>query len=168
MTEVPSWPPLDCPDCDGKLHLQVNPFQRGNRWIYFCENRPACRGLMSAHPSGEPCGVPADQATRTARNKLHEMFDPLWFPAPRLYQIRERDPDAREQAARNIRRAARNRAYAWLADQLGLTKDECHISHFDIERCRDAWRAIKAFRLQHGESAPLAIRSWWKDRQEAA
>ena len=50
---------------------------------------------------------------------LHAKFDKLW--------LSERD-----------RRRARLRAYAWLRDMLGITKDECHIAMFDRERCARA------------------------------
>lgn len=64
---TPEKPPLDCPDCPGKMYLQETPFENGNHWIYLCENRPRCRGLMSAHPDGTPTGIPAPQEIRTAR-----------------------------------------------------------------------------------------------------
>lgn len=50
---------------------------------------------------------------------LHEKFDRLW--------LNDRD-----------RRRARLRAYAWLRDMLGITKDECHIAMFDVAMCARA------------------------------
>lgn len=154
---LPDMPPLDCPDCDGKLYLQHAPTSwGGNPFAYLCENRPTCRGLCSAHPDGTPQGTPADQKTRTARRLTHSVFDPLWQHAP-VMSCYAAEPDDKK-ATRAIRYRARVRAYAWLADQLGMTEDECHIGLFDIETLRLAYRLCR-------HASPQAIRDWAKARQ---
>ena len=67
---------------------------------------------------------------RAKRKQVHDVFDRLW--------IRKR-----------IGRRAGHRAdaYRWLAAQLGLTEDECHIGRFDMETCE---RAIEACLLKKG------------------
>lgn len=78
---IPKKPPIPCPDCSGLMRLQENPAAWGSGLVYLCENRPECRGLMSAHPNGDPCGTPADAYTRKARMAVHGLFDKLWQDA---------------------------------------------------------------------------------------
>lgn len=79
-------PPIPCPDCSGMLHLKEKPrsWRGGSGFVYLCENWPQCRGLMSAHADGRPCGNPADAYTRKARSMV-QLFDPLWSDAPSMY-----------------------------------------------------------------------------------
>lgn len=49
-----------------------------------------------------------------ARARAHEAFDPLWQGG---YM-------------------SRNAAYRWLAGELGMTQEECHMSRFDEVTCR--------------------------------
>lgn len=48
------------------------------------------------------------QATLTARRRAHKAFDPLWAAGGPF--------------------RSRNDAYAWLADQLGMTRKRCHMA----------------------------------------
>lgn len=82
--------------------------------FYGCTGFPACRGSHGAHPDGRPLGTPGDSATKRARKAAHKAFDPLW--RTRVF-------------------ASRFDAYGWLAEQLGLTRSECHISKFDEAGC---------------------------------
>ncbi len=101
---------LFCADCGGALLISEKPaaWTGPSRWVYLCQNRPQCRGLLSAHDNGSPMGEPAPAHIRQARRKAHAAFDELW------------------RHARN-RGATRKRAYAWLARRLDLTEDDCHI-----------------------------------------
>lgn len=104
--------------------------------VYLCENRPDCRGLMSAHPNGEPCGTPADAYTRKARRIVHEAFDSLWQNAHEMYGS---DCTLDSKVLQSI---ARKRAYAWLAERMGISVEKCHISMMDVDMLRTAWRII--------------------------
>jgi len=155
---IPDKPPLECPDCDGVMRLQRKPAHwdgGGGPWVYLCENRPnGCRGLMSAHPNGEPEGVPAPQEIRTARRHCHSMFDRLWIGALAMpcYQGAERDPKRRAV----VLGAARHRAYRFLADRLGISVDACHISMMtDIEQLRRFYKIAR-------DATPEQIRDWAK------
>lgn len=64
-----------------------------------------------------------------ARTRAHEAFDPLWQNGG----------------------MSRNGAYRWLAERLGMTREECHMSKFDEPTCR---RVVEAC-LQHYWAAPL-------------
>lgn len=80
---------------------------------------PSCGRYVGSHKeSGEPLGIPADARTRKARSGVHALFDPLWIG----------------KKGRN-RRRRRDRAYQWLADQLGIPKERCHIGSFDHATC---------------------------------
>jgi hypothetical protein len=108
---------------------------------------------MSAHGDGRPCGNPADAYTRKARSTVHALFDPLWSYASAMY-----GPDCPLKPAA-LRRIARNRAYKWLAHQMGMPFKDCHISMMDVEQLRHAWRTIK----KHNPT-PESVRAWAKEK----
>lgn len=95
-----------------------------DRRYWLCE---PCDAWVGCHGTGcRPLGLPADLETRRARVETHRMFDRLWF------RKRHRDKDAR------------TRAYQWLAEQMGLSRSECHIGKFDLDQCLTAQRAVRA------------------------
>lgn len=55
------------------------------------------------------------------RSAAHAAFDPLWQSGE----------------------MSRNAAYRWLASELGMSRDECHMSLFDAATCR---RVVEACR----------------------
>ncbi len=65
---------------------------------------------------GSETSTPADQATRDARHKCHEAFDPLWRDKKRWRK--------------------RGHAYRWLADTMGLHIADAHIGMFSMEQCQ--------------------------------
>jgi hypothetical protein len=79
-------------------------------------------------------GTPADAATRAARSAAHAAFDRLWVRSSRRDR-RGRSADGVKLSTDRVVRRHRAMAYAWLAAQLGIDKDECHIAMFDIDRC---------------------------------
>ena len=150
-------PPIPCPDCAGMMYLQEKPPAWGKGVVYLCENRlSGCRGLLSAHPNGEPCGTPADAYTRQARRKVHQLFDPLWQEAEAMYL-----GDTAPLNPRKLRGIARSRAYQWLAEILNLPVKKCHISLMNVEDLRSAWRAIRLHK-----PTMYSIREWAKQRKQ--
>lgn len=147
-------PPLPCPDCAGKMYLQAKPLSWGGKpgLVYLCENRPQCRGLMSAHPDGSPMGTPVPAAVRRARRIVHACFDPLWQSAHELY-----GPEC-ELSPRKLQRIARNRAYKWLAAHSGIPEEDCHMARMSIDQLRQAWRTIK-----HHNPTAESVRAWAKE-----
>lgn len=114
----------------------------------------SCGAYVGCHPGTvDPLGRPAGPETRNARQYVHRVLDPLWRDAPAFY-----DKGAK---AYGIRRAARARVYAWLADRMGLTAEECHTGMFTIEQCREAYRLLK-------QATYADIRQWAKAREEKA
>lgn len=75
--------------------------------------------------TGHLHALPADAPTRLARQQAHAAFDPLWQRAKR--------------------RGARSRAYRWLARELGMPVEQCHIGWFDAATCA---RVIELSRLE--------------------
>ena len=53
--------------------------------------------------------------TDEARAEAHTAFDPLWQQSGGM---------------------SRNAAYRWLAEELGMNREDCHMSLFDEETCR--------------------------------
>ena len=143
--------PIKCPDCSGVLHLSKKPqaWCGGSEYVYLCENWPECRGLMSAHADGRPCGTPADAYTRKARSKVHALFDPLWSDVLAMY-----GPDCPLQP-RALQRIARNRAYKWPAHHMSIPSEGCHIAMMDLAQLRQAWRTLKRY-----NPTPESIRAW--------
>lgn len=149
-------PPLTCPerDCGRLMRLKQSRFGP----FYGCDGFPRCGAIHGAHPDGTPLGTPADTPTKAARTVAHAAFDPLWMDALSLYpNIPERPRKARQAAIYNIRARARKRAYAWLALELDLPAEECHIGLFDRDTCT---RVVKACM---GSSA-AAVRDWAKEK----
>lgn len=124
--------------------------------IYVCDG---CGAYVGCHEgTTKPLGTPAGPQLRDARIKLHErMIDPLWETADvsGLYVPED------EQARKVIRFAARGRVYAFLAHRMGLTKEQTHVSLFDLEQCRAAWRALQ------GVTYP-EIREWARAQPKPA
>lgn len=127
--------------------------------IYLCDG---CGAYVGCHEgTTRALGTPAGPKVRDARIKLHEqMLDPLWETADRcgLYA-----PES-EQARQVIRFAARSRVYAFLAHRMGLTKEQTHVSLFDLEQCRAAWRALQGVTYPeirewaHAQPKPARVR----------
>lgn len=121
-----------CPSCGQSGTLTEDAW--GPKWV--C---PDCDTRVGCHPrTNTPLGTMATKAQRSARMAAHTAFDPLW-----QYKL-ARNP-------RMSKSAARRAAYAWLAGELGLHIDDCHIALFDVpqcmrvvEVCATAWRRVVA------------------------
>lgn len=101
----------------------------GRDWGPVWECKP-CGARSGCHPgTTRALGPPADANTREARQQAHAAFDPLW----RAKMARDRCGKGR----------ARRAAYRWLAKQLQLRADYCHIGMMDAET---AWRVVAVCR----------------------
>lgn len=58
---------------------------------------------------------PANQVTRNARQRCHDIFDPLWRSKSKFKN--------------------RGAAYRWLKKVMGLSSDQAHIGMFDLGQC---------------------------------
>lgn len=88
--------------------------------FFWCE---PCLAYVGTHRhDGKPLGTLANAELRKLRNEAHAVFDPIWLE-PEWETLKERS---------RIRR----KAYAWLAQSMGLTVDECHIAMFNEDQCK--------------------------------
>jgi hypothetical protein len=77
---------------------------------------------VGCHPgTNNPLGRLADPLLRLAKQHAHAVFDPLW--------------EAKVERENISKGEARGRAYRWLAEQLGIEPDYCHIGLMDMETC---------------------------------
>lgn len=73
-------------------------------FIYYCFD---CKSSVGCHPSTHiPLGRMADKETKQLRAELHLQFDKLW----------------------KMQFFTRDKAYCWLARELNIDNNECHIS----------------------------------------
>lgn len=85
--------------------------------------RCECGAYVGCHPGtnvalGSPCGP----VTKAERMAAHAALDPLW----RLKMQRDGVP----------KHEARGAAYRWLAEQLGIASEDCHIGMMDAAMAR--------------------------------
>lgn len=84
------------------------------KWFYLCAD---CNAYVGCHPkTKKPLGRLADSMLRGWKRNVHSLFDPLW----------------------ESRKMSRKAAYAYLAEHLGIHRNECHIGMFDLETCKRA------------------------------
>lgn len=88
--------------------------------FWLCEPCDAYVGVHRRNPrlqfnGDEPLGRLANAELRKEKQRAHSAFDPLWS---------------------GYSPAVRSKAYVWLAEQLAIPIEECHIGLFDIEQCR--------------------------------
>ena len=91
--------------------------------VYQCDSGHEVAYVGCHRGTTTPLGTPAVKVVRLARSRAHKAFDPLWKAK-------------QERAPKGQKRAARALGYQWLADQLGLAGDECHIGLFDEAQCK--------------------------------
>jgi hypothetical protein len=97
--------------------------------IYFCVDYPVCDAYVGVHEgTTEPLGRLANKELREWKIKAHAAFDPLWKAKLKKRQL--------EKGEIYKKHYARGSGYKWLATQLGIKKEECHIGMFDIDMCK--------------------------------
>lgn len=82
-----------------------------------------CKAWVGVHPSTiTPLGRLANTELRAMKQLAHAAFDPLW--------------EGKIRSDKCSKKTARKAAYAWLAEQMGIPVDECHVGMMDVNRCR--------------------------------
>lgn len=90
-------------------------------WAYQCSNQ-ACGAYVGVHPLTDlPLGTLATALIREARKRAKAEFNPLWESG----------------------RLSRPKAYALLAERMGIPVNECHFAWFDVGRCHKALIAAR-------------------------
>lgn len=109
--------------------------------IYRCE---PCNARVGCHKgTTRPLGRLADPELRAAKMRAHTVFDELW-------RVKKGQPYAQSMKMR------RKEAYAWLALEMKIDPDKCHIGMFDLEQCAAVLGAVKKINeyLDMGLSPP--------------
>jgi len=126
---------VDCPYCGDQATLtdgaRVYPHRPDlhHRVFWACFKCGAWVGCHEGSRTHAPLGRLANAKLRYHKSEAHRHFDPLW-----------RHKMEREGCSK---RQARKAAYAWLAEQLGIPKEECHIGMFGVPQCREVVRVCR-------------------------
>lgn len=115
---------VTCPYCSKPAQLVTGAVIYAHRpdlhHLKFWQCRP-CDAYVGCHKAGNgygdgsrPLGRLANAELRAAKSRAHAAFDPMWKDGG----------------------MPRGKAYAWLARQLGIPKEQCHIGEFDVDTCR--------------------------------
>lgn len=73
-----------------------------------------CGAYVGTHKNNSPLGRLANAELRMEKGKAHKAFDPLWQSG----------------------KQSRSEAYAWLAKELKICEDRCHIGMFGVDTCK--------------------------------
>jgi hypothetical protein len=117
------------PPCPEHPRHQMMLARGEHGWYFHCPLWPQCEMMGQANEAGELIGHVADAHTRRMRIDAHRAFDPLW-----------RTKDAP---------MSRGDAYEWLADQMGMTRETCHIRYMSAEQCQRVVELSTARMLEH-------------------
>lgn len=119
-------PKVNCSECgrpaglvEGSLIYPHRPDLARRSYWRCC----ACGAYVGCHKgTQQPLGTPCGPVTRAARSAAHEVFDPLWRAKMRRDGVPKHE--------------ARDAGYRWLAAQLGLDLNDCHIGLMDAATAR--------------------------------
>lgn len=107
---------LECPYC-GNTSVYVDSVQiygKSYGMIYLCK---PCNAYCGVHKGTDNAlGRLANKELRHWKKETHKYFDIIW-------------KEGHEK---------RNKAYEYLANHLGIDREECHIGMFDVDKCKEA------------------------------
>lgn len=106
-----------CPYCGEQAVLNLK--GKWPRWE--CAPCQAWVGVHSNSKDHVPLGTLANARLRQCRKMAHAAFDPMW--------------EAKMRREGVTKGAARKAGYQWLAGQLEIDVDDCHIALFDEALC---------------------------------
>lgn len=124
-----------CPYCSQKAKLvdgtAIYPHRPDLRQQHFWYCAP-CNAYVGCHKPNrrlgldgtEPLGRLANVELRQAKSAAHGCFDWIW----------------------QGRYKTRSEAYSWLASELDIPVERCHIGEFDVPTCRRVVEACERFR----------------------
>lgn len=113
-----------CPYCWGNTEHVEDRVVYGKTFgsmLYLCKPCDAYVGCHHKIPE-QAKGRLADKLLREMKKWAHEDFDPLWRKKMRVVNVGKRE--------------ARTKAYMWLASELGIDPEICHIGMFDMDMCK--------------------------------
>lgn len=115
--------PTECRYCGAECKVANNSEIYGKPfgawpWLVRCT---CCDAYVGLHPyTAIPLGTMARAQLRNARKSTKALFNPLWRGGG----------------------MTRTEAYTWLAGELGIPVNQCHIGWFDEAECNAAMAAI--------------------------
>lgn len=128
-----------CPYCNKKPELVDSALVYGKSYgmIYLCS---PCKAWVGTHKdTGEPLGRLANKKLRHMKKLAHSYFDPLWKKG--VLKGRKKSE-------------VRYAAYKWLAKELGIEIQYCHIGMFDEDFCQRVIDICKPFyKHKYGKKA---------------
>lgn len=117
IVEVP------CTYCEGQAELISSTRVYGGRdygMLWACLK---CQAWVGVHKgSTKPLGILANAELRTLKMRVHQVFDRLWKSGT----------------------VSRTKAYKWLAEQMQIPPNKCHIGMFNDVMCKRALEVIAA------------------------
>jgi len=112
------------PVTGAEIYPHLSHLHDGKYWL--CA---PCNAYVGSHKdTGLPLGFPANREVRSARQQVHKKLDPIWKVKANKWK--------------------RDDVYGYLALSLDLSRDQTHTAMFDLDRCRDAWRALNTLERQ--------------------
>jgi hypothetical protein len=113
-----------CDYCGSSASLVLGDmlYDRADLWTKHFWLCAPCKAWVGCHAGTDvPLGRLADARLRRAKMEAHAVFDPLWIAKSVMSGLSKNE--------------ARGRAYAWLADQLGVPRAKAHIGMLDEASC---------------------------------
>lgn len=123
--------------------------------IWECPE-PQCDATVGCHPDGSPLGALATKTLKRLRMAAHDKFDALWKP----WEAQQLAYPEETRVIGKLRGAMRSRAYAWLAEQMDITREACHIGHMDEVAAK---RAIEI--IEREKPTAATVRAWAKQNK---
>jgi len=108
---------VTCPYCGKQAELIDSKeiyVVRSYGMAYLCRCKPELAYVGCHKGTTRPLGRLADGELRFWKKKAHSFFDSIWRQGT----------------------MTRKAAYFWLAKNLGIPKNSCHIGMFDVDQCR--------------------------------
>ena len=94
------------------------------------------------------------------RADVHAVLDDIWLNAVETGGYRGRQLDWLRIHGERARKSARERCYAWLAEQMWLLPEDCHVRCFTFDQCMEAICLLRG-------TTYAEIRAWARQREHA-
>lgn len=132
---------MTCPYCFGFAPLvreaKVRPTYKGpgGKQFYHCA---PCDAYVGCHEgTTQPLGRLANAQLRRAKQQAHTAFDPIWRSGG----------------------MSRSQAYEWLAVELRITNEACHIGMFTVPRCERTIALCRKYLASQRNAVSLSVRT---------
>jgi len=135
-----------CPYCGSDVEFvnSTKVYRQDYGMIYLCTNYPLCDARVGVHKgTNKPFGRMANRELRNWKRKTHMHFDPFWNYLLDTNQLNKKTNEPYKK------HEARNSVYDWLASELDIGINDCHIGMFDIEQCQKIIQICKDLYDKH-------------------